>query len=346
MLLAHRQVREQVEALEDHAHVLAQFAHGLRVLVQQRLAVDGQLAALELFQAVDAAQQRALARAALADDGDHLAARDLQVDALEHLVACHRICAGPGCRRWTFQRCDIHLPLEGFGIQTDRVTQQKVHQRDAAEDQKRAERGVGNGLADLGQLHETDHRRQCRALDDLHQEADGRRDRDPHRLRQDDVAQLFDEVQRQALRGLPLAARNRGDAAAPDLGQEGAGIQRQSHAGSHPGRGVDAEQAQPVVGQEQLDQQRNALKDLDIGGNQGLHAGQLAQAQHQQQQARPGRRRQRRSATAQTVQRSASSRLRTMSQSEKSTMASAPSEQQPAVRPSSAHGAPRWPAAR
>jgi hypothetical protein len=85
-VLADRQVREQVEALEDHADVLAQFAHGRRVVVQQWLAVHRQAAALEYFEPVDAAQQRALARAALADDGDDLAGPDLQVDALEHLV--------------------------------------------------------------------------------------------------------------------------------------------------------------------------------------------------------------------------------------------------------------------
>jgi hypothetical protein len=87
-------VREQVEALEDHAHVLAQFAHGRRVVVQQRLAVHRQAAALEHLQPVDAAQQRALARAALADDGDHFTTLHLQVDALEHLVGAIGLAQG------------------------------------------------------------------------------------------------------------------------------------------------------------------------------------------------------------------------------------------------------------
>jgi hypothetical protein len=86
-----REVREQVEALEDHAHALAQLAHGHRAVVQQLLAVDGERAVLEHLQPVDAAQQRALARAALADDGDHLAALHVQVDALEHLVGAVRL---------------------------------------------------------------------------------------------------------------------------------------------------------------------------------------------------------------------------------------------------------------
>jgi hypothetical protein len=39
-------------------------------------------------------KQRALARAAFADDGNDLALRHLQVDALEHFVWRHTICAG------------------------------------------------------------------------------------------------------------------------------------------------------------------------------------------------------------------------------------------------------------
>jgi hypothetical protein len=147
------------------------------------------------------------------------------------------------------------------------------------------ERGVGDGLADLGQLHETDHRRQRRALDDLHQETHGGRDRDAHRLRQDHVAQLLAEAQRQALRGLPLPAWNGRHAAAPDLGQEGAGVQGQAHAGRHPGRRVDAEQAQAVIGQEQLHQQGHALEQLHVATDENFGAAPLAQAQHQQQQA-------------------------------------------------------------
>jgi hypothetical protein len=76
-------VRKQVEALEDHAHALAQLAHDLRVVVQQVLAVHAQRAALEDFQPVDAAQQRAFARAAFADDGDHLAGLDFEVYAFQ-----------------------------------------------------------------------------------------------------------------------------------------------------------------------------------------------------------------------------------------------------------------------
>jgi len=69
---SHRQVRKQVELLEDHAHLEPQGAQPQFVIAQLCVGHhDG--AAVDLFQPVHAAQQRALARAALADDGDHLA---------------------------------------------------------------------------------------------------------------------------------------------------------------------------------------------------------------------------------------------------------------------------------
>ena len=80
------QRRNQVEGLEDHAHALAQGAQRGGVAMLQRLALHQQAAVVEGLQAVDTAQQRALARAALADDGDDLAGLHIQVDALEHLV--------------------------------------------------------------------------------------------------------------------------------------------------------------------------------------------------------------------------------------------------------------------
>ncbi|MNT49570.1 hypothetical protein D3C72_1864330 [compost metagenome] len=67
---------KQVEALEDHAHLLAQLPHGSGAVVHEFLAVDAQSAFLKNLQPVHAAQQRALARAALADDGDDLAGFD------------------------------------------------------------------------------------------------------------------------------------------------------------------------------------------------------------------------------------------------------------------------------
>ena len=78
------EVREQVEALEHHADVLAHLVDvGLGVGDLDVLEAD--LAARRLLEPVDAAQHRRLARARRPQDHDDLALLDLQVDALENL---------------------------------------------------------------------------------------------------------------------------------------------------------------------------------------------------------------------------------------------------------------------
>jgi hypothetical protein len=93
-VLQHGQMWEQVELLEDDADPLAQavelrFRHAdagsAAGQPSDRLAVDGDLALLERFQEIDAGKERALAGAAGADHGHDLAARHIEVDALEHL---------------------------------------------------------------------------------------------------------------------------------------------------------------------------------------------------------------------------------------------------------------------
>ena len=78
---ARGEMREQVELLEHHAHLLRSgrksFFAGM-----QRGAVDHDLAAIDRFKAVDGTQQGALARSRCADDGHHFALRDLEIDAL------------------------------------------------------------------------------------------------------------------------------------------------------------------------------------------------------------------------------------------------------------------------
>jgi hypothetical protein len=77
-------VREQVELLEHHADFLADLVDGLHV-VGQFDAVDDQTALLVLFQPVDAADQRGLARARGAADHDALALGHVQVDVAQHM---------------------------------------------------------------------------------------------------------------------------------------------------------------------------------------------------------------------------------------------------------------------
>ena len=56
-----------------------------RPAVADELAVDPEPAGVDLLQVVDAAQERRLARAGGPDEAHHLARRDLEVDALQHL---------------------------------------------------------------------------------------------------------------------------------------------------------------------------------------------------------------------------------------------------------------------
>lgn len=83
---------EQVEVLEHEADVLAQLADQPLLCLERPVCVDvdlthADLPAAGLLQQVEAAQQGGLARTAGADDRQHLAGGDVQVDALEHLLA-------------------------------------------------------------------------------------------------------------------------------------------------------------------------------------------------------------------------------------------------------------------
>ena len=77
-------VGEEVEALEHHADLGAQRGE-LLALLRQRLALDEDLAGVDGLEAVDGAAERGLARAGRADDHDHLALVDGEVDVLEHV---------------------------------------------------------------------------------------------------------------------------------------------------------------------------------------------------------------------------------------------------------------------
>ena len=83
-VLLHRQVGEQVEMLEHHAHLLA---HMVNVVVGDFLAVEDDMAAVRLLQTVQAAQERGFSAARGADQHNAVALVDGQVHALEHLQA-------------------------------------------------------------------------------------------------------------------------------------------------------------------------------------------------------------------------------------------------------------------
>jgi hypothetical protein len=78
-----RDVGEQGAELEEHAHPPPQCVQFLVVQMRHRLPVDQHLAAARSQLAADQPQQRRLAATGTTHDGDDLAARDLQADAVE-----------------------------------------------------------------------------------------------------------------------------------------------------------------------------------------------------------------------------------------------------------------------
>ena len=104
----------------------------------------------------------------------------------------------------------------------------EVDGSDQAEHEERLEGGVVDDLAGAGHLDEADDGGERRALDHLHQEADGRRQGDLEGLRQDDVAHARHVVQAERGRRPPTGRCGMAwIAAAPDLAEEGAGVQGQ-----------------------------------------------------------------------------------------------------------------------
>ncbi len=84
-VLVHRARRQQVEMLEDHADLaprLAQLRGGQRGEIAT---VDDDVAFGRAREQVDGAHERTLARAAAADDAEHLARRNRQIDVVQRL---------------------------------------------------------------------------------------------------------------------------------------------------------------------------------------------------------------------------------------------------------------------
>src|SRR5262245_25800328 len=77
-------MRKEVKRLEHHANLRVQSLEPRGGWVERSL-VEQDFAAVCPFQAIEAAQQRALARSARAAQHHHLAGRDGKVDTPEHL---------------------------------------------------------------------------------------------------------------------------------------------------------------------------------------------------------------------------------------------------------------------
>lgn len=79
-VLPHGLGRHQVEVLEDHADASAQGDQALAVVAADVFVVDQHLPLAGTLQAIEGADQRGLSGAAAADDAEHFAAADFQVD--------------------------------------------------------------------------------------------------------------------------------------------------------------------------------------------------------------------------------------------------------------------------
>src|SRR4029077_13067236 len=67
-----------------------------------------------------------------------------------------------------------------------------------------------------------------------------------------------------ALGGIPLAKRDGLDPAAPDLGKEGAGAERQTDNGWGPGLDAHSDERKTKEHEKELHQERRALKQADV----------------------------------------------------------------------------------
>src|SRR5579872_225672 len=116
-------------------------------------------------------------------------------------------------RRSRMLTSDIVGPFEPMGEPRQREAQCKIDRRDQRVDKERPEGRVVQHGAGFGEVDEADDRGERRAFNDLHGEADGRRNRDPECLRQDHVPHLVDIAHGERVGRFPLSLRNGVDAA-------------------------------------------------------------------------------------------------------------------------------------
>ncbi len=126
--------------------------------------------------------------------------------------------------------------------------------------------GVADDLPCAGQFRKTDDGRKGGAFDQLHQKSRGWGGRDARGLWQNDLLHTRDIVIRQGICRFGLSRRYRLNTAAPDFAQKRAGMQGQRDCRRQPCAGGQAHNVQTKVNQEQLHQQRGALKQPNESG--------------------------------------------------------------------------------
>src|SRR6478736_8768248 len=152
------------------------------------------------------------------------------------------------CTLLRLTTADIEFPFKAAAPGRERVADGEVEGGDDDEHRERLKDRVVDKLAGLGELDEADNRGQRGVLDDLHEEADGRRRGDAHRLRQDHQPHALDAGERQAFGGFPLRLGHRLDAATPDLAQVSRDIHRQRQARRGQRRDAEANPRQAEEG--------------------------------------------------------------------------------------------------
>src|SRR5918993_249762 len=175
---------------------------------------------------------------------------------------------------------DMESALEEAAPLRQREADREIERRHRDVDRERLEGRSGRELAFAGQLDEADRRRERRVLDELDEEADGRRDRDADRLRDDDPAQLLAEAEAERAARLPLGARDRFQRAAPDLPKEGAGVDREGEGRRDPGQHRQAEDREAEEEHEKDHQQRRPLDCLDVENREPAQRREARHAHH------------------------------------------------------------------
>src|SRR5262245_58430602 len=120
----------------------------------------------------------------------------------------------------------MELPFQRMAELGEREADDEIDRRRGEVDGERGEGRTTDDLARPRKLDEADQRRQRGVLHQLHQEPDCGRNTDADRLRQHHVGQPLRVCEAEGCARLPLALGYGLQAAAPDLAEEGGGVDR------------------------------------------------------------------------------------------------------------------------
>src|SRR5688572_11263820 len=309
------QVREQVEVLEHHPDFAAHLVDLLQVM-RQLGAVDYDLAALVLLQAVDAADHGRLAGTGRAAHHDALALVDRQVYVLEDMKLAEPLVdrahfdhdfradlhpggrAAVGCRLsrhssplLTLLVSRVQLALQIHAVARHREATREVDQ--GTEDvpfHLRADPVLvaRPGTDDIEKIVEADDGYQRRVLGQADEVVDDTRNRDSQRLRHDDEPHHLPIAEAHRHRAFILAFGQRLKAAADHFGHIGGCEQRDADQDAHQNVELDArrqEHWQQHVRHEEDRNQRHAARELNEEHAKKVDGRQFRSSSERQQDA-------------------------------------------------------------